>query len=178
MLREVAERTPGVTRLPLDCHLMIERPDDYVGAFVKAGADKISVHVEACTHLHRTIHLIKGEGVEAGAALNPATPGEAVLPVLEDLDFVLVMSVNPGFGGQSFIPSVLEKTRRLKAAALERNPDLKLEIDGGIKLSTIGGASAAGIDWFVAGSGVFKAGGTYRDAIETLRAEARKHNGA
>jgi ribulose-phosphate 3-epimerase len=172
-----------VTRLPLDCHLMIERPDDYVEAFAQAGADKISVHVEACTHLHRTVHLIKGLGVEAGVVLNPATPAEAIFPILEDLDFVLLMSVNPGFGGQSFIPSVLNKTRRIKAEAAKRNPDLKLEIDGGIKLSTIGAARDAGIDWFVAGSAIFKAGDTaeaYREAISGLRSAASEapHVGA
>ncbi len=159
----------AITKLPLDCHLMIENPDDYIGDFVDAGADKISVHAEACRHLHRTVHLIKGHSIEAGVALNPATPVEAVAPIIEDLDFVLVMSVNPGFGGQSFIPSVLDKVRQLRALAVERNPSLKLEIDGGIKPSTIGEARRAGIDWFVAGSAVFS-GGEYGESIKQLRA--------
>ena len=146
-----------VTKLPLDCHLMIENPDLYIGDFVKAGADMLSVHAEACRHLHRTVHLILEHGVQAGVALNPATPVEAVLPILDDLDFILVMSVNPGFGGQSFIESVLPKIRRLRAEADQRKPELSIEIDGGIKVANAALAREAGIDLFVAGSSIFGA---------------------
>jgi ribulose-phosphate 3-epimerase len=145
-----------VTELPLDCHLMIENPDDYVADFAKAGADMISVHAEACRHLHRSVHLIKDLGVKAGVALNPATPLEAIDPILEDLDFVLIMSVNPGFGGQSFIEAVLTKVQRLRKIADTRNPELAIEIDGGVKLSNAARIRAAGVDWFVAGSAIFK----------------------
>ena len=140
-----------VTKLPLDCHLMIENADDYVGSFARAGADMISVHVEACRHLHRTVHLIREHGKRAGVALNPATPVEQVLPILHDLDFVLVMSVNPGFGGQSFIEGVLDKVRALRSL----RPELEIEIDGGIKLSNAAAVREAGVDLFVAGSAIF-----------------------
>ena len=155
----------AVTKLPLDCHLMIESPDLYIGDFVKAGADMISVHAEACRHLHRTVHLILEHGVKAGVALNPATPVEAVLPILDDLDFILLMSVNPGFGGQSFIEAVLPKIRRLRAEADCRKPGLSLEIDGGINVTTATQAREAGIDLFVAGSSIFGA----RDVNEAVR---------
>lgn len=157
-----------VTNLPLDCHLMIENADAYIGEFVDAGADMISVHVEACRHLHRTIGLIKGHGKQAGAVLNPATPLESVLPILEDLDFVLLMSVNPGFGGQSFIPSVLDKSRKLRAEANRRHPDLRIEIDGGVKVTNIADCREAGVDMFVAGSAVFGAA-DYGEAIRQLK---------
>jgi ribulose-phosphate 3-epimerase len=140
-----------VTKLPLDCHLMIENADAFVGDFIKAGADMISVHVEACPHLHRTLQLIKEGGALAGAVLNPATPAELLFPVLHDLDFVLVMSVNPGFGGQSFIPSVLDKVKLLRS----KSCDLVIEIDGGIKVDNAGAAREAGVDLFVAGSAIF-----------------------
>lgn len=159
-----------VTRLPLDCHLMIENADAFIGDFVKAGADMISVHVEACRHLHRTVHLIKDAGVQAGVALNPATPVESVLPILEDLDFVLVMSVNPGFGGQTFIEGVLPKVSRLRREADDRHPGLLLEIDGGIKPENAARVRAAGIDILVAGSAVFGASDR-GDAIRRIRGE-------
>ncbi|HIA04270.1 MAG TPA: ribulose-phosphate 3-epimerase [Myxococcales bacterium] len=145
-----------VTSLALDCHLMIENPDNYVEDFAKAGADMISVHAEACRHLHRSVQQIKALGVKAGVALNPATPLEAIDSILEDLDFVLIMSVNPGFGGQSFIASVLSKVQRLRQMANERKPDLAIEIDGGVKLSNVAQIREAGVDWFVAGSAIFK----------------------
>ena len=145
----------SVTKLPLDCHLMIENPDHYIEDFAAAGADMISVHAEACKHLHRTVQLIRSQNVSPGVALNPATPIEAVVPILADLDFVLMMSVNPGFGGQSFIPSVLEKIRKLRAIAEQINPDLKLEVDGGIKTDNVAMVREAGIDIFVAGSAIF-----------------------
>lgn len=156
------------TSLPLDCHLMIERPDDYVGAFAKAGADMISVHAEACHHLHRSVRLIRDLGVKVGVALNPGTPIAALMPVLKDIDFLLVMSVNPGFGGQSFIEATLSKVRRLKSIARDRNPALEIEIDGGINASNIGRARRAGVDMFVAGSAVF---GTdnYHESIGALK---------
>ena len=157
-----------VTQLPLDCHLMIENPDAYIGAFAEAGADMISVHVEACRHLHRTVHLIRSYGKRPGVVLNPATPVEAVIPILSDVDFVLLMSVNPGFGGQSFIESVLPKARQLRELSKTLNPGLELEIDGGIKTHNIAQAYEAGIDLFVAGSAVFGAD-DYGEAIRQLR---------
>lgn len=158
-----------VTKLPLDCHLMIENPDEYIGDFVEAGADMISVHAEACRHLHRTVHLIKDHGKRAGVVINPATPVGAVETILPDVDFILVMSVNPGFGGQSFIAATLAKVKRLKLMAQESNPGLSIEIDGGIKAHNAGEARAAGVDWFVAGSAVFGAE-DYGEAIRQLRA--------
>jgi len=151
----VVQSLKQVTSLPLDCHLMIENPDQYIGDFAEAGADMISVHVEACRHLHRTIQLIRSHGVSPGVAVNPATPVEAVVPILGDVDFVLLMSVNPGFGGQSFIPSVLNKIRRLRSIADDLNPNLKLEVDGGIKTDNVAMVREAGIDIFVAGSAIF-----------------------
>ncbi len=157
-----------VTKLPLDCHLMIENPDHYIEDFAAAGADMISVHAEACKHLHRTIQLIRSQNVSPGVALNPATPIEAVLPILADLDFVLLMSVNPGFGGQSFIPSVLDKIRKLRAIAEQINPDLKLEVDGGIKTDNVAMVREAGIDIFVAGSAIFGQS-DYGDVIQRFK---------
>lgn len=147
----------GKTALPFDVHLMIERPDQYIPDFVTEQTEFITVHAEACTHLHRTIQLIKSFGIKAGAALNPATPPEALRYVLDDLDLVLVMSVNPGFGGQKFIPSALDKVRELAKAKAERNPKLTIEIDGGIGLGNIREALDAGVDLAVAGSAVFGA---------------------
>ncbi len=158
----------SVTKLPLDCHLMIENPDHYIEDFAAAGADMISVHAEACKHLHRTIQLIRSQNVSPGVALNPATPIEAVVPILADLDFVLMMSVNPGFGGQSFIPSVLDKIRNLRAIAEQINPDLKLEVDGGIKTDNVAMVREAGIDIFVAGSAIFGQS-DYGDVIQRFK---------
>jgi ribulose-phosphate 3-epimerase len=158
----------AVTKLPLDCHLMIENPDKYVEGFAKAGADMISVHVEACPHLHRTIQLIRSLGVSPGVAINPATPAEAVTSILADVDFVLVMSVNPGFGGQSFIEGVLAKIRKLRSMATELNPDLLLEVDGGIKTDNVAKVREAGIDLFVAGSAIFNHD-SYSDIIAQFK---------
>ena len=151
----VVQALRKITDLPLDVHLMIEDPDRYLGGFAKAGADWISVHVESCRHLHRTIHAIKELGKKAGAVLNPATPLSTLEYVLEDLDLVMLMSVNPGFGGQSFIPSTLEKVRRLKAMIDERGLKVGIELDGGIGPKTLGPAAEAGANIFVAGSAVF-----------------------
>lgn len=164
----VAEAVNRVTDLPLDVHLMIEKPDRYIPDFIEAGADWISVHAEACTHLHRTIDLIRKSGARPGVALNPATSLEAVEWVLEDLDFVLIMSVNPGFGGQSFITSSLEKIGRLKQMIRERNLSTLVQIDGGVNAGTIKTISDAGVDSFVAGSAIFKSA-DYRKTIADLK---------
>ncbi len=157
------------TTLPLDCHLMISDPDSYIEAFARAGADWITVHVEACTHLHRTIQAIKALRVKAGAVLNPATPLTTIDYVLEKLDLVLLMSVNPGFGGQGFIPSTLRKIRALREMMDSRGIDIPIEIDGGVNLGTIRDVVAAGADICVAGSAVY---GTedYAATIKALKA--------
>ncbi len=151
----VVEAIRPVTTLPLDVHLMIVEPEKYVEMFAKAGADIITVHVEACTHLHRTIQQIKDHDVRAGAVLNPATPLCSLDCILEDLDMVLIMSVDPGFGGQSFIPSALKKIRALKQTIDERGLDLSVEVDGGVNVATIADVVEAGADICVAGSAVF-----------------------
>lgn len=151
----VVEAIRPITNLPLDVHLMIENPDQYIEAFAKAGADYITVHVEACRHLHRTIHHIKSLGVKAGVVLNPATPVEAILPILDDVDMVLLMTVNPGFGGQKFIHSVLPKIRQVKDLALSRNLDLEIEVDGGVNEETAKLCVEAGANVLVAGSAVY-----------------------
>ncbi|MSP90897.1 MAG: ribulose-phosphate 3-epimerase [Myxococcales bacterium] len=145
------------TALPLDCHLMVDDPDALLEDFARAGATWLSVHIEACRHLHRTVQRIRALGMRPGVALNPHTPVQSLEPILADLDFVLVMSVNPGFGGQSFLPGVLAKVRWLDLWRREHRAALALEIDGGIGPATIGAARAAGVDWFVAGSAVFGA---------------------
>ncbi len=144
-----------VTDLPVDVHLMITEPDRYLQDFAEAGADWITVHVEACTHLHRTIHHILDLGKKAGAVLNPATSLSTLDYILEDVNLIMLMSVNPGFGGQSFIPSTLEKIRKLRAMLDRVNPDAGIEIDGGISPKTIAGVAGAGANIFVAGSAVY-----------------------
>jgi ribulose-phosphate 3-epimerase len=144
-----------VTSLPLDVHLMIENPDQYIPDFAKAGADIIVVHAEATSHLHRTIQLIKSFGKKAGVSLNPATPLNALDYILEELDLVLLMTVNPGFGGQSFIDACLPKIHSLRAMLDRRGCEAELEVDGGVKESNMAGISHAGADVFVAGSAVF-----------------------
>lgn len=144
-----------ITDLPLDVHLMISEPDRYVDDFAASGADWITVHVETCHHLHRTIHRIKELGKKAGAVLNPATSLETLDYILDDVDLVMLMSVNPGFGGQSFIPGTLAKTRRLKQMIEERGLAVGIEIDGGVSPRTIGSIAEAGANIFVAGSAVF-----------------------
>ncbi|QHE61251.1 ribulose-phosphate 3-epimerase [Rossellomorea vietnamensis] len=144
-----------LTTLPLDVHLMIENPSQYIEEFVDAGADYITVHVEADPHLHRTIQMIKDKGVKAGVVLNPGTPAELIRPVLQDVDMVLLMTVNPGFGGQSFIPSVVPKIKQIREWANEVNPSLEIEVDGGINPETAAVCAEAGADVFVAGSAIY-----------------------
>jgi ribulose-phosphate 3-epimerase len=165
MIVEAARR---VTDLPLDVHLMIEAPDRYIKDFAVAGADYISVHAETCPHLNRSIQLIKENGAKAGVALNPATPLEAVAWVLEYLDFVLIMSVNPGFGGQAFIPNSLKKISALKEMITQQGLSTLIQVDGGVNAGTVKDVSAAGSDVFVAGSAIFNTD-NYQAAIAELR---------
>ncbi len=144
-----------ITSLPLDVHLMISDADRYLQDFIDAGADWITVHVEACTHLHRTLSYIRSKGNKAGAVLNPATSLSTLEFVLDEVDLVMLMSVNPGFGGQSFIESSLDKIRRLRAMLDAVNPKAGIEVDGGISPQTIGRVAAAGANIFVAGSAVY-----------------------
>jgi ribulose-phosphate 3-epimerase len=159
----VVEWVRKVTELPLDVHLMITDPDKYIGEFVDAGADCLTVHQETCSHLHRTLQLIREEGARAGrivmtgVSINPATPVETLTEILPDCDLVLLMSVNPGFGGQKFIPGCLDKIRRLRAMAGAKGHSFYLEVDGGIKADNIGDVAKAGADVFVAGSAIFGA---------------------
>jgi ribulose-phosphate 3-epimerase len=158
-----------VTRLPLDVHLMIENPDLLIPSFVDAGADWISVHQEACVHLHRTLELIRSHNVNAGVVINPATPVEMLENVLFMVDHVLVMSVNPGFGGQKFIPMVLEKVRRLVAMRSSRRASFRIEIDGGIGDDTIAEAVRSGVEILVAGNAVFGSGSPKENVQRLLR---------
>src|SRR5207248_4200995 len=144
-----------VTKLKLDLHLMITDPDRYAPLFIEAGADQISVQQEACPHLDRTLHMIQSEGAKAGVVINPATPLVMIEEVLKVADFVLVMSVNPGFGGQEFIPGTLEKVRRLDRKRQELRIPLPIEIDGGITPENVGDAVRAGCDWIVTGTSIF-----------------------
>ncbi len=144
-----------ITKLPLDVHLMIDNPDVLIPAFIDAGADMITVHTEVCYHLHRTIHMIKESGVKAGAVLNPGTPLSFLEHVLPDVDMILLMSVNPGFGGQKFIPQVLSKISNLHKIIEQEHKHIQLEVDGGIKLDNARTAASAGADILVAGSAIF-----------------------
>ena len=144
-----------ISRLTLDVHLMISDPDKYAPIFIEAGADQVLVHQEVCPHLDRTLRMIQAEGARAGVVLNPSTPVTTLVDVLDVADYVLIMSVNPGFGGQRFIPNALRKVRALDAWRRERNLHLPIEIDGGISLENLGDAVRAGVDWVVAGSLVF-----------------------
>lgn len=164
-----ALRKHGVTA-PIDVHLMVEPVDRLVPDFAKAGASLISFHPEASRHVHRTIQLIKAEGCQAGLVLNPATPLEVLDYVLEELDMVLLMSVNPGFGGQAFIPSTLDKLRQVRARIDAIGKPIRLEIDGGVKPENIGEIAAAGADTFVAGSAIFGKP-DYRAVVDAMRAE-------
>lgn len=151
----VVEALRPITNLPLDVHLMIENPDAYIEQFAKAGADYITVHVEACRHLHRTIQLIRSFGVKPGVVLNPHTPIESIQHILEDVDLVLFMTVNPGFGGQKFISSVVPKVEALSNIIKERGLNIDIEIDGGINEETIVPCAKAGATIFVAGSAIY-----------------------
>ena len=151
----VVEAARQVTSLPLDVHLMIENPERYIEDFAKAGADLISVQVEACVHLNRTIQMIKESGLRAGVVLNPATPLSSVEWILEYVDLVMIMSVNPGFGGQDFIPNSLDRIKALRKMIQENGLTTLIEIDGGVNEKTIKAVSEAGADVFVAGSAIF-----------------------
>jgi ribulose-phosphate 3-epimerase len=169
----VVEAVRKVTRLPIDAHLMIVEPERYVEAFAKAGADVVSVHAEVSPHLHRTLQAIRGAGAKPAVALNPSTPLSAVEWVLGDCEMVLLMSVNPGFGGQRYIAAVTEKVRQLRALADARGQALEIEVDGGIKADTVGPVAAAGANVFVAGTAVFGAP-DYRAAIRGIRDAAER----
>lgn len=151
----IVEAIRPVTELPLDVHLMIENPDQYIEAFAKAGADYITVHVEACRHLHRTIQLIKSYGVKAGVVLNPATPVNMIQDIIHDIDMVLLMTVNPGFGGQKFIHSVLPKISEVKEMIAARGLEIEIEVDGGVNEETAKLCIEAGANVLVAGSAVY-----------------------
>jgi ribulose-phosphate 3-epimerase len=158
------------TSLPLDVHLMIEDPDRYIPAFAEAGADWISVHQEACRHLHRTLQLIRSHGARVGVVVNPATPIETLSEVLELVDYVLLMSVNPGFGGQKFIPAVLRKMPWLAQMRSTRRLNFRVEIDGGVATDTVGDIVRAGVEILVAGNAVFGKGDPAENARRLLKA--------
>lgn len=156
-----------------DAHLMIENPDMYIKDFAEAGCDIIVVHQEACKHLHRTIQNIKSYNIKAGVALNPATPIETIKHVLKDVDMVLIMTVNPGFGGQSFIDSMIDKIRELKAIVVEQNLNIDIQVDGGIKPSNVADVVKAGANVIVAGSAIFNSSDIKETVIE-FRENAKK----
>ena len=164
----VVEAIRKVTELPLDVHLMIESADNYIGEFISAGSDIITVHAEACSHLNRTIQLIKGQDVKAGVVLNPATPLSSLEEILHEIDMVLLMAVNPGFGGQKFIPSMLDKIQNLSEVMTNYENRIELEVDGGINPENAGEIKQAGASVLVAGSAVFNAK-DYKKAIKSLR---------
>ncbi len=151
----IVEAIRPVTNLPLDVHLMIENPDQYIPSFTKAGADIITVHQEVCQHLHRTIQLIKEHGMKAGVVINPATPAETLLPILPDIDMILIMTVNPGFGGQSFIDSTLGKIKLVNKWRKDFGFSFEIEVDGGVNSKTAKRCVDAGADVLVAGSAIF-----------------------
>ncbi|MEN1940131.1 ribulose-phosphate 3-epimerase [Luteimonas sp. MJ246] len=171
-----ALRKHGVTA-PIDVHLMVSPVDRIVGDFAEAGATLISFHPEASQHVHRTIQLIRAAGCKPGLVLNPATPVDVLDYVLDELDLVLLMSVNPGFGGQGFIPSALDKLRKVRERIVASGREVRLEIDGGVKPDNIGAIAAAGADTFVAGSAIF---GTpdYADVVSRMRREVARAGGA
>jgi ribulose-phosphate 3-epimerase len=166
----VVEALKPQTRCLLDCHLMISRPEQYIDDFVRAGGQQITVHVEAVTHLHRAIQQIKAQGARAGVALNPATPLSSIEELLQDLDLVLLMTVNPGFGGQQFIEHSLDKIRRMRQILDERGLDhVLLQVDGGISAANVRAVAEAGATCFVAGSSVFRHKQGIAQAIEEFR---------
>ena len=165
-----------VTKLPIDAHLMIVEPERYVEAFAKAGADLVSVHAEVSPHLHRTLQAIRAAGARPAVALNPSTPLEHLEYVLGDCEMVLVMTVNPGFGGQAYIPACTEKVRRLRRMVEARGPSIDIEVDGGIRADTVGAVAAAGANVFVAGTAIFGAK-DYGEAIRAIRESAGRARG-
>ena len=169
----VVESLRKATRLPLDCHLMIVEPLRYAAEFVKAGADWVSIHQEADPHLNRTLAAIRQAGGQAGVVLNPGTPVETLVDLVGDFDFVLLMSVNPGFGGQAFIPRVLDKVRRLDALRSERGIPFLIEVDGGVGMKNAADLIRAGADCLVAGNAVFKAGDPKAAVSDLLREMAK-----
>ena len=159
-----------ITKLPLDCHLMIENPDEFIPVFAEAGIDWMSVHQEACRHLNRTLHLIKSHNCLAGVVINPATPVDTLSEVLDIVDYVLVMSVNPGFGAQKFIPATLHKMRQLGEIRHRRGLQFRIEVDGGVALDTVAEVVHAGAEILVAGNAVFGSGDPKKNAEELLKA--------
>jgi ribulose-phosphate 3-epimerase len=164
----IVEAVRRVTTLPIDVHLMIENPDDYIKAFAKAGATYISVQIESCVHLNRSVQLIRECGAKPGVVLNPSTPLQSVDWILEYVDYVLVMSVNPGFGGQAFIPNSLDKIKELRRMIHNRKLSTLIEIDGGVNEKTISAIADAGVDIFVAGSAIFGSR-NYTETISNFR---------
>jgi ribulose-phosphate 3-epimerase len=158
-----------VTKLPLDCHLMVENPDDFIPAFAEAGADMLSVQQEVCRHLHRTLQQIEQHGMLPGVVINPATPVDTLIEVLPMVHYVLVMSVNPGFGGQKFLPLALEKIAYLAELRQEMGLNFRIEVDGGVAHDTVGSVVEAGADMLVAGSAIFSPGKTEQNAREFLQ---------
>ncbi len=167
----IVKQVKRLTRLPLDCHLMIERPDEFLEAFVDAGADRITVHVEAVRHLHRTVTRIRELGALPGVVLNPATPVVALEEIVAHVDLVLVMSVNPGFGGQAFIPQSVDKVRRVRELIERKNPGCRLSVDGGVSAANAAELVRAGADVLVSGNAVFSQD-DLATAIRDLRAAA------
>jgi ribulose-phosphate 3-epimerase len=169
----VIESLRKITKMTFDVHLMIEDPDRYAQAFIQAGADHVLVHQEVCQHLDRTLRLIQSEGARAGVVINPATPVAMLHEVLDIVDSVLVMSVNPGFGGQRFIPNALNKVRELALLKKERQLQFPIEIDGGVTLENVADVVRAGVEWVVAGSSVFHSvnpGTAYQELLKAARA--------
>ena len=165
----IVEAIDSLTDLPLEAHLMIEEPDRYIDAFMDAGADVVIVHQENTTHLHRVVQSVRERGKQAGVALNPATPAQVLDGIIDDLDLVLVMSVNPGFSGQRFIESVLPKIRRVRETITDRGIDCDLEVDGGVNADTAPAAVSAGVNVLVAATAVFKHPDGIAEGIRTLR---------
>lgn len=165
----VVKALKAVTSLPLDVHLMVQEPDALLPAFIEAGSANLTVHVEACRHLHRTIQAIKDAGIHASVVLNPATPLHALDEILPELHMVLLMSVNPGFGGQRFIPSTLKKIKTLKQSIMAKGLQVAIEVDGGVNASNARAIREAGADVLVAGTAIFGQS-DYREAIQALRA--------
>lgn len=166
----IVEAVKNITGLPLDVHLMIEEPDRFIDVFAKAGADTVTIHSEAAVHLHRSINYIKSGGIKAGVSLNPATPLDVLDFVLSETDMVLLMSVNPGFGGQEFIPQTLDKVKQLKEVIRGKNLDIEIEVDGGVNVNNAGVLAQTGADILVMGSAFFSS----KNYAETVRAVREK----